>query len=131
MIFPALTAFYGALIGLVFAVLSVWVIVGRGQYNVLHSDGGSEPLARRIRAHGNFAEYVPFVLLLIGAYEGAGGGHGTIRALLVILLAARIAHPIGMIAPENSVEQYAFRATGALATLGVLIAASVLLLLKL
>ena len=131
MLFPALTSFYGALLALLFTALSVWVVAGRGQFNVLHNDGGNDQLNRRIRSHGNFAEYVPFLLLLIGMFEADGGSRTTVRVLLLILLFARLAHPIGMIAPEGSAQQYAFRATGALATLFLLPVSAILLLVRL
>ena len=48
MIFPALTAFYGAILALLFASLSVWVVAGRTQFNILYNDGGNDKLNRRI-----------------------------------------------------------------------------------
>jgi hypothetical protein len=39
--------------------------------------------------------------------------------------------PVGMLAPPNSVQQYAFRATSVIATLVILAAVSVLLLVRL
>ena len=131
MIFPALTAFYGAILALLFASLSVWVVAGRTQFNILYNDGGNDKLNRRIRSHGNFAEYVPFLLLLIGAFEADGGSRTVTRVLLLILLLARLAHPLGMIAPAGSAQQYAFRATGAVATLALLPVTAILLLLRL
>ncbi len=131
MVFPALTAFYSALLALLFAALSIWVIAGRTQFNILYDDGGNDKLNRRIRSHGNFAEYVPFLLLLIGGFEADGGSRTLVRVLLLILLFARLAHPLGMIAPAGSSQQYAFRATGALATLLLLPVTAILLLLRL
>jgi uncharacterized membrane protein YecN with MAPEG domain len=104
------------------------VIAGRGKHRVIHGDGGNNRLNRRIRAHANFAEYVPFALLLIAFLEASGARHFTLHCLLVPLLVARVIHPIGMVAPENSAQQYAFRAPGAVITFVVVVAASVLLL---
>jgi uncharacterized membrane protein YecN with MAPEG domain len=53
-----------------------------------------------------------------------------VNALLLVLVVARLAHPIGMVAPEASLQQFAFRAPGALATWAVMVVAAVLLLLK-
>ena len=130
MVFPALTAFYGALLGLLFVALSVWVSMARVRYRVHHGDGGQVPLQRRIRIQANFAEYVPFALLLIGWNEAAGTEAGTVRGLLIALLAARIAHPFGMVAPEGSVQQFALRAPAMMATWAVLLTASGLLLFR-
>ena len=130
MTFPATTALYAALLALLYVGLSVWVVGGRVSSETLLGEG-DDGLLRRIRSHGNFAEYVPFALLLIGLLEARGAGHALVQSLLAVLLAARIAHPIGMFAPRNSVQQLAFRGGGALATLLVLLAAAVLLLVRL
>lgn len=130
MVFPVLTAFYAAVLGLIFAGLSGWVVAGRGKHRIIHGDGGNNTLNRRIRAHANFAEYVPLILLLVGLLEASGASHFTVRALLVPLVIARVLHPIGMVAPENSVQQYACRAPGAVITFVVLIAVSILLVIR-
>jgi uncharacterized membrane protein YecN with MAPEG domain len=130
MVVPAVTAFYAALLGLIFALLSGWVLAGRFKLNILHGDGGNDTLNRRIRAHGNFAEYVPLILLLAGFYEVSGGSRGILRILLIVLTVARAMHPIGMVAPPNSLQQYAFRATSVVATLVILTVVSGLLLLR-
>lgn len=130
MVFPAVTAFYGALLALLFALLSVWVIAGRFQFGVLHGDGKQEAFGRRMRAQANFAEYVPLILLLTGLYEADGGSRAVVRALLLVLLVARLLHPIGMLAPVNSPQQYACRGGGAMATLTILSVAALLLLTR-
>jgi len=127
-VYPAVTAFYAALLALIFAVLSVWVIAARFKLGILHGDGGVEAMNRRMRAHGNFAEFVPLILLVAGLFEASGGNRATVRALLIVLTIARVMHPFCMVAPPNSVQQYAFRATSVMATLAVLIAAAILLL---
>ncbi|MFT2095261.1 hypothetical protein ACMS1Z_11440 [Acidiphilium multivorum] len=53
------------------------------------------------------------------------------NALLFPLLVARIIHPFGMIAPENSPQQFLCRAPGALITWLVLGAEAILLLARL
>jgi uncharacterized membrane protein YecN with MAPEG domain len=130
MVFPQITAFYTAILGLIFAVLSAWVIAGRFKLQILHGDGGVDAMNRRMRAHGNFAEYVPLTLLIIGLLEASGGSRAIVRILLIVLTVARAMHPFGMVAPANSVQQYAFRATSVIATLTILAAAAILLLLR-
>jgi uncharacterized membrane protein YecN with MAPEG domain len=131
MAYPTLTGLYAAALALVFAGLSIWVIAGRAKYRVNHGDGGHDDMNRRIRAHGNFTEYVPLILLLVALLEAGGAGHGTVHALLLPLLAARLMHPIGMVAPVGSLQQGIFRGVGASVTLLILTAASVLLLVRL
>jgi uncharacterized membrane protein YecN with MAPEG domain len=100
--FPIVTAAYAGFLSLIFAALSAWVIVGRGQFGVYHGDGGKAELNWRIRAHGNFAEYVPLILLLVAFLETTGAGHAMVHALLLTLVVARVMHPIGMVAHEAS-----------------------------
>ncbi len=130
MTFPALTAFYGALLALLYVALSAWVVAGRLTTDVLHGDGGDRRLLKRIRIHGNFAEYVPFALLLVGLYEAGGGGPAVVRSLLIVLLVARLLHPVGMLAPKDSPQQFACRGGGVIATFLVLGLAAILLLLR-
>lgn len=130
MVFPALTSLYVAVLALVFFALSIWVVAGRAQYRVNHGDGGQGALQRRIRAHANFAEYVPLILLLVALLEGGGAGRITVHALLAPLVIVRLMHPIGMVAPENSMQQYVFRGAGATVTWVILVAAAVLLLMR-
>ncbi len=64
-----ITAFYAALLAVLFLVLSFRVIgVRRGQ-RVEIGDGGDKELLRRMRVHANFAEYVPLALVLLALAE--------------------------------------------------------------
>ena len=129
MIFPATTAVFAALFALLYVGLSAWVIGGRLTGNVLVGDGGQDGLQRRIRAHGNFSEYVPMALGLVALLEAGGTRHWIVVTLLTVLLVARLAHPVGMFAPVNSPRQFACRGGGIIATLLVTAAAAILLLL--
>jgi uncharacterized membrane protein YecN with MAPEG domain len=130
MVFPTQTAVAAGVLALIFMALTLWVSAARMQYRVLHGDGGNEVLHRRIRAHANFAEYVPLILLLVGLLEAAGGNPANVRSLLVVLVVARIAHPIGMTTREGSIGQYVLRGGGAGATWAVMVIAALLLLLR-
>jgi hypothetical protein len=131
MIFPVVTSGYAGFLGLVFAALSGWVVAGRFQFKVNHGDGENIRLNRRIRAHANFAEYVPLILLLVALLEAEGAGSATIHALLAPLSLARVLHPFGMVAREASLRQFSCRGGSAVVTLVVLVAAAVLLLARL
>ena len=130
MTFPATTALYAAVLAIIYAGLSSWVVAGRVSKDTLHGDGDDDPLLKRIRSHGNFSEYVPFTLLLVALYEAGGGRQGFVEALLIVLVIARLLHPVGMLAPKNSVQQFACRGGGILATLLVMLAAAMLLLVR-
>jgi len=69
----AVTGLYAGILGIVFFVLSMRVISNRVRARVNLLDGGDEALTRAMRVHGNFAEYVPFALLLMALAEIQGG----------------------------------------------------------
>lgn len=56
---PTITMAYAGLLALMFVALSARVIVRRRSAHAALGDGDDNDLSRRIRAHGNFAEYAP------------------------------------------------------------------------
>lgn len=129
MTFPALTAVYAAWLSLYFVGLSIWVTMGRARWAAHHGDGGQASLQRRIRIHANFAEYAPLALILIGLNEARGMGGAGLHLLLGALAFARLVHPIGMLAAEGSIAQYALRAPAMVSTWLVIVAAALLLVI--
>lgn len=82
------------------ALINLWLAVRVGQVRttekVLIGDGGNENVIRRMRAHANFVEYTPFVLILIGAIELAQGTSTWLWAVSSLYLVGRLAHAFGM-----------------------------------
>ena len=128
--FPAVTAVYAGLLALVLVALSAWVITSRGRLRVSLGDGGSEVLRGRVRAHGNFTEYVPMILLLVALLEMQHTSRFVIHALLLPLLLARLLHPFGVTARDGSQQQVLCRGGGMVVTLIVLAVAAVLLIVR-
>jgi hypothetical protein len=85
------TPIYAGLLALLFFVLSLRVTQLRGHGGSL-GDGGNPALLRRIRGHGNFAEYVPFILLMIGMLELSHFSTYLLHGLGVTLVVARVLH---------------------------------------
>ena len=86
------------------AILNLW-LAGRvsrlrGALKVSIGDGGQEPLVRRMRAHANYAENMPIVLILIGLIELAGGDARILWAAGIVFIIARIVHAFGMDRPS-------------------------------
>lgn len=78
--------------------LSVPVSLRRAQLGIEIGDPREDvTLTRRIRAHGNFTEYVPLALLLIALVEASKNLHAAL-ALAAVLLIARLAHAAGTLA---------------------------------
>ncbi|MGV3555143.1 MAG: MAPEG family protein [Croceibacterium sp.] len=111
--------------------LSTRVGVVRRANLIAHGDGGNAQLARRMRAHTNFVEYTPFILILCAVIELAGRGGLALSVVMVLYFLARMAHAVGMdgeAVPKTRVIGIAvtFLSLLGLAIYAVLIAAGVL-----
>ena len=60
-----LSMFYAAVLALIYVGLSLYVVKGRWQHRAALGHGPDSVLERRVRMHGNFAEYVPIALILL------------------------------------------------------------------
>jgi uncharacterized membrane protein YecN with MAPEG domain len=85
------TPLYAGLLALWYLVLSYRIITIRRE-GTSFGDGGNPVLLRRIRAHGNFAEYVPFILILIGILELSHLPNIIVHGLGITLVIARLLH---------------------------------------
>lgn len=98
MILPITLTFAGAA-----AILHVWLSLRvsrlRRPLKIGVGDGGNETLARRMRAHGNYAENMPLFLILLGLLELGTGGNIWLWGAGIIFVLARIAHAFGMDRP--------------------------------
>lgn len=90
-----ITMLYAGLLAFWFLALS-WRVVQKRQAGINLGDGGDPDMLRRIRGHGNFAEYVPLVLLLIAFLESAGLAKWAVHALGASLLFARLIHGVAL-----------------------------------
>ena len=95
-----ITLIYGGLLGLMFLLLSFWVVKRRAQFKVMIGEGEAPEMLSAIRAHGNFAEYVPLTLLLMALCELAGVGALWLHLGGALLLLGRILHAIGIQIPK-------------------------------
>lgn len=120
-----ITALYAALLAPLFVVLVIRVIALRRSARVAVGDGGDAELRRRMPVQANFAEYVPFALLLLALAEGLGGPGWAIHALGLALLAGRLSHAWGM---SQAREVFGFRVGGMVATFSVILLAALLCL---
>ena len=95
-----ITLIYAGLLGLLFLLLSFWVVKRRAQFKVMIGEGEAPEMRAAIRAHGNFAEYVPLTLLLMALCELAGVGAFWLHTGGLALLVGRILHAIGIQIPK-------------------------------
>jgi uncharacterized membrane protein YecN with MAPEG domain len=102
------------------AIVNLWlamrIVVGRLRGKVMMGDGGDSRLAAGMRAHANFVEYAPFVLILMGLIELGGGSSFWLWVLGAAFILVRIGHGWGMMRPAPNIG----RAVGAMGTWAIL-----------
>ncbi|CZF85745.1 MAPEG family protein [Grimontia marina] len=117
-----ITPIYAALLCLVFIFLALRVVKFRHGYKVALGDGDEKLLRKAIRAHGNFAEYVPFALILMLMVElQLDQGSQYLHILGALLLIGRLLHAYAVSQPS---EPLAFRVYGMFLTFSVLISSA-------
>jgi uncharacterized protein len=92
-----ITALYAALLGLFFTVLTLRVLALRGVTPLkwlAFNNFGAQTLERAVRAHGNFNEYVPMVLLMMYFAEAAELSPLRVHITGGLLLLGRVMHGI-------------------------------------
>ncbi len=130
MTWPTVTAGYLAVLALIYAALAINVIRQRLAGRTPFGDGGDTVLRNAIRAHANFAEYVPIVALMVGLLEMSGGSAFRIHLWMAGLLLSRLMHPFGLAAETGSLPFRVFRVGGITLMLAVLIGSAVALLIR-
>jgi uncharacterized membrane protein YecN with MAPEG domain len=93
----AITSLFAGLLTLMMVPLSLQVSLRRAGVKAVFGDAGDETLRRRIRAHGNFVEYVPTGLIALGLVEWSGAPSLLVWLLGMALVAARMVHSFGML----------------------------------
>jgi uncharacterized membrane protein YecN with MAPEG domain len=81
-------------------LINIWLAMRVGRVRtsqkILMGDGGNESMIAAMRAHANFVEYTPFVLILLGLIEYNIGSALWLWIVSAVYLLGRIAHPFGM-----------------------------------
>lgn len=83
------------------ALVNIWLMIRCGQARTKESvsvgDGGNEFVIRRMRAHANFVESAPFVLILIAALElSSKTSPMWLWYVGIAYIFGRLAHGLGM-----------------------------------
>lgn len=119
--------FYAGLLALWYLLLSVRVVLGRRAHQVSLGEGADAVLRPRVRGHGNFAEYVPLILLLLAMLELSHTSIYVLHTLGIALLVARLLHGYAL---SFAGDWMPGRALGALLTFVVLALAGLLCLIQ-
>lgn len=91
-----ITGLYAGVLALIYMLLAINVMINRYKFKVGIGDGEQRPLAKAIRIHGNFAEYIPFILILMAMYELNGGNSVVLHSCGVAVAVGRILHAVGI-----------------------------------
>jgi len=89
-------ALYSGILGILLIYLSNNVAGNRKKFQVGIGDGDNKDLAKAIRVHANFTEYVPIALILLAVFE-INHGHEMVAHLAGIsLVVGRLLHAYGL-----------------------------------
>lgn len=82
------------------AAINIWLSIRVGSIRsarkISIGDGGDLALVARMRAHANYIENTPIVLILIALIEMARTGSPYLMGVAAIYLLGRVAHGLGM-----------------------------------
>src|SRR5262249_33301946 len=126
-----ITAAYLSVLALMYTILIVLVVGMRRGNRIGFGEGGNAALRAAIRAHAHFAEYVPIIVLMLGALELFGTRAVQLHMLLGTLVVSRILHPFGLAAKPGSAQFFLGRVLGMTLTLFVLVTSALMLLQRL
>jgi len=119
------TPMFAALFGVLYVLLAFNVVRLRIGGQIAYGDGDNRDLMIAIRTHANFAEYLPFTLLLLWFVESMTFSITLVFWLGTILLIGRVLHVLGMAYPKSLMI---CRKIGVVVTLSVILVASTRLL---
>ena len=86
------TGLYSALFAIIQYGLTLHVVKRRVAAKISLGDGGDEELIRRMRAHCNFVETVPILLILMLIAELSGAPYWAVHAVGVCMFIGRVMH---------------------------------------
>jgi len=107
---------------LIYIGLSINIIRLRRRFKIGIGSGENELLAKAIRVHGNFSEYVPLAVILLACYEINGASAIMVHAVGSILVLGRVLHSIGLNKTVGVSQQRVF---GMLSTFLVILVLSI------
>jgi len=115
-----ITGLYAGILALIYLVLTVRVIALRYKSQTAFGNG-DEILMHRVRVHGNFIEYVPLALILMGILDWQQTSVMLLHILGITLIVGRILHALAL-----TCNILPFRMLGMVATMGVIFVEAVL-----
>ena len=124
---PIIVPAYAAVFAFVYILLSARVIRARRHARISIGTKGDIGLERKVRVHANFAEYVPFALLLATFVEMQNGPVWLVHLACSTLLAGRLIHAFGV---SQERENFRLRVAGMATTFAAIAATALALLVR-
>src|SRR5665647_401177 len=95
---PKITMLYAGILGLLYFALSINVVRWRWKEKkgLGHENDFKSGLFREIRIHGNFAEYIPVLILMMALDEMTGRNQTFLHIIGGALVVGRIGHHFGI-----------------------------------
>ncbi len=118
-----ITMLLAAVLALLYVWLAVQVIQLRRKHHVSLGAGGHADLDLAIRAHGNFAEYVPLSLILLACAELNQAPVYLVVVFAVLVFAGRAMHAYGF---HVSTSHMTMRVRGMMCTFAALVGMAVM-----
>ena len=113
------TLFFTAVFVVLSVPMSVSVGLRRAKTGISMLHGDDDDLLRRIRAHGNFVEYVPLALIALAGAEVAGAPAWFLMSCGTTLLVGRLFHYVAFRRTNNSTGRAIGAFLTSLATIGL------------
>ena len=119
--FMPIVPLYASILALLFVLLSARTAGLRRSLRIAIGDEGNKEMLRAMRVHSNFAEYVPYCLLLMYFVEASAASPVLVHFLGTSLVVGRVSHAFGV---SQARENFAFRVFGITLTFTVLVASA-------
>ena len=123
-----ITGLYAGILGLVYLGLCALVIKMRFKHQAGIGDKGVEEMQRAMRVQGNFAEYVPLIIIMMAVVESTlsyAWSPFLLHGLGIATVIARIGHAYGL---SKSIGTSPGRFLGTLITFFVILVLSIALI---
>lgn len=120
------TGLYAAILTMIYVAKAFYVIAFRIKNKVSIGDGGHEEMARRMRVHGNLAEYLPLFLLLLLMLEAQSTDVMVLHALGAAFVFGRLVYPVAILEKGP----WWLRSIGMFITLFCLLMSAIILLIN-
>jgi len=114
-----ITGIYAGFLAIMLVILTKRVVNLRHAKKIGIETGADKELTQAVRVHGNFTEYAPIILILMGILELNGMPSVYLHVMGSVLVISRISHAVGL---SRTTRGGKLRVYGMFATITLLVA---------